>query len=117
MATIPAAGFGSLEHDAVHCGPAPRKADFVRSCELEVYIGSLPWSTTEEQLKKLFSAFGTVEKVFIPYDRSLERPKGYGFVTLLDDVAAEKAIATLDGIVFQGRTLRISKGRGVRRLF
>lgn len=84
---------------------------------MEVYIGSLPWSTTEEELKKLFSPFGTVEKVFIPYDRSLERPKGYGFVTMPDDAAAEKAIAALDATVFQGRTLRISKGRGVKRLF
>ena len=81
---------------------------------MEIYVGSLPWSTDEEELKKLFSPFGEVEKVYIPYDRSLERARGYGFVTMPDHEAAMKAIGGLDGTELRGRTLRVSKSLNPR---
>jgi RNA recognition motif-containing protein len=76
---------------------------------VEIYVGSLPWSTDEQELKKLFSEFGEVTKVFIPWDRANERGRGYGFVTMPDPEAAAKAIGGLDETVFRGRTLRVSK--------
>jgi RNA recognition motif-containing protein len=77
---------------------------------MELYIGSLSWSVTEEALKKLFSQFGDVEKIFIPWDRDRERPKGFAFITMPDSEAAAKAIGALNGTDFCGRTLRVSKG-------
>ena len=81
---------------------------------MELYVGSLPWSSTEEELKRLFSPFGEVERVYIPYDRSLERARGYGFVTMVDSEAAAKAIGGLDGTELRGRTLRVSKSLNPR---
>jgi len=82
--------------------------------KVELYVGSLPWSATEEELKKLFSEFGEVTKVFIPWDRANERGRGYGFVTMVDSEAAAKAIGGLDGTELRGRTLRVSKSLNPR---
>jgi RNA recognition motif-containing protein len=67
--------------------------------------------TTEEGLHGEFSKFGPVVSVSIPIDRSNNRPKGYGFVTMANRQDAEDAIVKLDQSEFQGRTIRVSESR------
>ena len=84
---------------------------------MEIFIGNLDYETTEDELKDLFFPFGELTRVFIPYDRAMEKPRGYGFVSLEDNAAAEKAITALNGTVFRGRTLRVARGTKTHRLF
>jgi RNA recognition motif-containing protein len=71
----------------------------------KLYVGNLTYSVTEEQLKKLFSAYGDVKEV-----RVIER-KGFGFVEMATPEDAEKAKAALNETNFEGRTLKIDEAR------
>ena len=75
-----------------------------------VYVGNLPYSTTEDELKELFGQFGEVQSVKLVNDRETGRPKGFAFVQM-DDAAAANAIAGLDGKQFGGRGLRVNEAR------
>jgi RNA recognition motif-containing protein len=75
-----------------------------------IYVGNLPFSATEEQVRELFGAHGDVEKVSLITDRETGRPRGFGFVEMAAE-AADKAIAALDGYEMDGRTLRINEAR------
>ena len=63
---------------------------------MNVFVGNLPFSATEEEVTDLFAAYGTVDSVRLITDRDTGRPRGFGFVEL-DDEAASKAIEALDG--------------------
>lgn len=76
-----------------------------------LYVGNLDYGTTEDGLHGEFSKFGPVVSVSIPIDRSNNRPKGYGFVTMANRQDAEDAIVKLDQSEFQGRTIRVSESR------
>ena len=84
---------------------------------MEVFIGNLDYNTSEDELRDLLFPFGEVTRIFIPFDRTMERPRGYAFATLEDNAAAEKAIAALNGTVFRGRSLRVNRGTKTHRLF
>lgn len=71
----------------------------------KLYVGNLTYSVNEEQLKKLFSAYGDVKEV-----RVIER-KGFGFVEMATPEDAEKAKAALNETMFEGRTLKIDEAR------
>lgn len=73
-----------------------------------IYVGNLPFDTSEEDLRELFSPFGVVESVKLIMDRDTGRPRGFGFVQMPEGDAT-KAIDELNGKDFGGRTLRINE--------
>lgn len=73
-----------------------------------IYVGNLPWSTTEDGVSSLFSHHGAVLSVKLPLDRDSGRPRGFGFVEMGDDDASQ-AISALNGREFEGRALRVNK--------
>ena len=75
-----------------------------------VYVGNLPYATTDTELKALFEPFGTVYSARIKTDRDTGRPLGYGFVQM-EDAAAAQAIQALDGKEHAGRSLRVNESR------
>lgn len=80
----------------------------------KIYVGNLPWSTTESDLRELFQSFGTVHSAAVITDRETGRSRGFGFVEL-DQDAADKAIRELDGRDHGGRTLRVNEAQERRR--
>ena len=76
----------------------------------KMYVGNLPFSSTEEDVQDLFSQYGEVESVKIIYDKETGRSRGFGFVELSEETAQE-AMRTLDGNKFAGRTLKINEAK------
>ncbi len=74
----------------------------------KLYVGNLPFSATEDEIRELFSQHGTVSTVTVVVDRETGRPRGFGFVEM-EDVTA--AIEALNGFEFGGRTLRVDEAR------
>lgn len=77
----------------------------------KLYVGGLPYSTTEPGLENLFAAAGTVESVRIITDRDTGRAKGFGFVEMSNDGEASRAINMFNGVMFEGRTINVSEAR------
>lgn len=75
-----------------------------------IYVGNLPWSATEEQVKELFGEHGDVLSVKLVSDRDTGRARGFGFVEM-EDADADKAIEALDNYSFGGRTLRVNEAK------
>jgi len=75
-----------------------------------IYVGNLPFSATEEEIRNLFSPYGTVHGVKLVSDRETGRPRGFGFVEM-DDSEAASAISALNGQDMGGRSLRINEAR------
>jgi RNA recognition motif-containing protein len=76
-----------------------------------LYVGNLPHSTTEAELRTVFQAHGDVEKVSIVTDRETGRARGFAFVEMANAGEAEKAIAALNGTELGGRTLKINEAK------
>jgi len=76
-----------------------------------LYVGNLPHTTTEAELRTVFQAHGGVEKVSIVTDRETGRARGFAFVEMTDAGEAEKAIAALNGTELGGRTLKINEAK------
>jgi cold-inducible RNA-binding protein len=76
-----------------------------------LFVGNLPFTATEDELRGLFSAFGEVQQVRIMTDRDTGRSRGFAFVEIADDEAAAKAVADLNGKDFGGRQLTINEAR------
>ena len=77
----------------------------------KLYVGNLPYSADEEELKTHFEQAGEVESVLIIRDRETDRSKGFGFIEMNDDESAQKAVEELNGKEFFGRTLKISEAK------
>jgi len=75
---------------------------------MDIYVGNLPFSTTEDELVQLFSTYGAVERAKVMLDRETGRPRGFAFVTMSDDAQGNAAIAALSDQDFQGRALRVN---------
>lgn len=75
-----------------------------------IYVGNLPFSATESEVRELFEAHGAVHSVSLVEDRETGRPRGFGFVEM-DDEAADSAISALAGATLGGRTLNINEAR------
>lgn len=73
-----------------------------------IYVGNLPFSATEDEVRDLFSEYGTVHEARLMMDRETGRPRGFGFVKM-DDQEAEAAIKALNGKSMGGRNLRINE--------
>ena len=76
-----------------------------------LYVGNLPYSTTEDQLRELFSAHGRVTDVHVAMDRETGRPRGFAFVTLGSDEEAQAAVRALHDRDFGGRPLVVNEAR------
>jgi hypothetical protein len=75
-----------------------------------IYVGNLPFSASEEQLRALFAQYGNVHSVKLITDRETARPRGFGFVEM-ESAEADAAIAALNEKAFNGRTLKINEAR------
>ena len=84
------------------------------SCEYcavtKLYVGNLPFTATEEGVRALFSAHGTVEKVSLITDRDTGRPRGFGFVEM-SNADASRAMQALNGKEFEGRALKVNEAQ------
>jgi RNA recognition motif-containing protein len=77
-----------------------------------LYVGNIPYQTSEEQLRTLFEGQGgEVQEVKIVTDRDTGRPRGFAFVELATDAQAEAAVGKLNGTSFGGRPLTVSEAK------
>jgi len=76
-----------------------------------LYVGNLPHSTTETELRTLFQPHGDIERVSLVTDRDTGRSRGFAFVEMADAGEADKAITALNGTEFGGRTLTINEAK------
>jgi RNA recognition motif-containing protein len=81
----------------------------------KIYVGGLPFSTTEGQLEEMFSAHGTVESARVITDKFTGRSRGFGFVEMSSGGEAQKAIEALNGTEIEGRTLTVNEARPQER--
>jgi cold-inducible RNA-binding protein len=77
----------------------------------KLYVGGIPYTTTEDQLRTAFEEAGQVTSASIIMDRMTNRSRGFGFVEMADEAAAQAAIDRWDGKEFDGRTLSVSFAR------
>ena len=77
----------------------------------KLYVGSLPYSTTEQQLSELFAQHGSVQSAKVITDRYTGQSRGFGFVEMATGEEAQKAIAALNGTALGGRTLVVNEAR------
>ena len=78
---------------------------------MNIYVGNIAWSMTEDELNALFSEFGTVSSAKIITDKYSGRSKGFGFVEMDNDAEAEAAIEALNDSDQNGRNLRVNQAR------
>jgi RNA recognition motif-containing protein len=76
-----------------------------------IYVGNLSFSTSEESVRSLFEAHGTVDRVSIARDRDTGQPRGFGFVEMTNDNEASQAMNALNGQDIDGRTLSVNEAR------
>jgi len=76
-----------------------------------LYVGNLSYSTSEEELRTLFSGAGNVRSVSVITDRDTGRSKGFAFVEMETDAEAQEAIRTLNGMTLQNRQIRVDIAR------
>jgi RNA recognition motif-containing protein len=76
-----------------------------------LYVGNLSYSTTEADLRDAFAASGEVAEVKLVLDRDTGRPRGFAFVEMATDAAAQTAMEALNGKDLQGRTIAVSEAR------
>jgi cold-inducible RNA-binding protein len=78
---------------------------------MNIFVGNLAFTATEEAVRQLFATYGAVDNVNIITDRETGRPRGFGFVEMPDSKAAKAAIAGLQGTDLGGRTLNINEAK------
>jgi cold-inducible RNA-binding protein len=76
-----------------------------------IFVGNLSFGATEDALRSLFEAHGTVGRVNIVTDRDSGQPRGFGFVEMNNDAEGDKAINALNGRDLDGRTLNVNEAR------
>jgi RNA recognition motif-containing protein len=96
-------GFGPLSYE--------RSRIIRKNSTMEIYVGNLPWSISDQELADAFGAYGNVEKASIISDRDSGRSKGFGFVTMNDADEANKAIEAMNGAEMGGRNLKVNEAR------
>jgi len=78
---------------------------------MNIYVGNLPFKTSEDELREMFGEFGEISSATIITHRDTGRSRGFGFVEMPKDEEAQKAIDELNGKDIGGRTLRINEAR------
>ncbi|MHC4391918.1 MAG: RNA recognition motif domain-containing protein [Planctomycetota bacterium] len=76
-----------------------------------IYVGNLPFSITETELRELFEQYGAVQRASVVMDRETNRPRGFGFVEMTSDAEGDAAIEALDGQDNGGRALRVNEAK------
>jgi RNA recognition motif-containing protein len=76
-----------------------------------IYVGNLSYDTSQESLEALFAGTGTVREIAIPMDRETGRPRGFAFVTMETASDAYSAISELNGVMLDGRALRVNEAQ------
>jgi RNA recognition motif-containing protein len=77
----------------------------------KIYVGGLPYATTDAQLQDLFATHGTVESARVITDKFTGRSRGFGFVEMASNEEAQKAIQALNGTDLDGRNLTVNEAR------
>ena len=88
-----------------------RRQEPPRKETMNIYVGNLPYAMTEDEVRNLFSAYGTVAGVHLVTDRETGRAKGFGFVEMSNAAEANAAIQALNGTRQGGRELVINEAR------
>jgi RNA recognition motif-containing protein len=78
---------------------------------MNIYVGNLPWSINDNQLRDLFSSFGEVDSASVIMDKFSGRSKGFGFVEMANSDEADAAIKALNEKEVEGRNLRVNEAR------
>lgn len=78
---------------------------------MNIYVGNLAYSVTDDDLRAAFAAFGEVSRASVIMDRDTGRSKGFGFVEMPDDAQAEAAIKELNEQPINGRNVRVNEAR------
>jgi cold-inducible RNA-binding protein len=76
-----------------------------------IFVGNLSYGATEQAVRALFEAHGTVDRVSIVTDRDTGQPRGFGFVEMSNNAEADRAIAALNGRDLDGRALNVNEAR------
>lgn len=77
----------------------------------KIYVGNLPFSVSDEDLKALFSSYGEITEAVLIKDKFSGRSKGFGFVTFSTEEAAQKAISAMNEKEVQGRALKVTEAK------
>jgi RNA recognition motif-containing protein len=80
----------------------------------KVYVGNLPFGVGDKELQELFAPYGEISEAVVIKDKYSGRSKGFGFVTFVDEAAAKKAIAEMNGKEVQGRALKVSEAKPMK---
>ena len=78
---------------------------------MNIYVSNLGFNIQDEDLKKFFASYGEVTSAKVITDKETGRSRGFGFVEISDDAAAKKAIAELDGVDLDGRTVKVVEAK------
>jgi RNA recognition motif-containing protein len=81
---------------------------------MKIYIGNLSYDTTADEIREAFAGFGEIKQVNLLSDAASGKSRGFGFVEMPGQAAAQKAIATLHGKQLNGRTLVVNEARARR---
>jgi RNA recognition motif-containing protein len=84
-----------------------QKEDYVKN----IFVGNLSFGATEDALRSMFEAYGTVDRVNVVTDRDTGRARGFGFVEMSVNAEADAAIAGLNGKELDGRALNVNEAR------
>ncbi|MDJ0598794.1 MAG: RNA-binding protein [Crocosphaera sp.] len=78
---------------------------------MSIYVGNLAYEVTDADLNTVFSDYGCVKRIHIPTDRETGRPRGFAFVEMNTEAEETKAIDTLDGAEWMGRSMKVNQAR------
>ncbi len=78
---------------------------------MNIYVGNLPYTTTDDDLRKIFEPYGTVSEARVIIDREENRSRGFGFVEMPDNSEGQAAIDAMNGADMQGRALKVNEAR------
>lgn len=88
-----------------------RQCDEERKLSKKLYVGNLPFSSSEDDLRRLFERHGSVDSINVITDRETGRPRGFAFVEMGEESAAKDAIRALDDSEFGGRNIRVNEAQ------
>lgn len=77
----------------------------------KIYVGNLSFSVTDDELQQAFASFGTILSARVVMDKMSGRSKGFGFVEIEQDSAADEAVSKMDGQTIGGRAIRVSEAK------
>ena len=75
----------------------------------KIYVGNLPFTSTEDSIRSLFAQYGNVSSVSVVMDRDTGQPRGFGFIEM--ETGGDEAIRALDNQEFEGRSLKVNEAR------